>query len=454
VKGHRSGNLEAEIYASLKLAQAEPLYFSYLKKDERNYINKMIFEMEMLAMNSEKSANGFSSKYKAMLLNFLGFNHVSQTNIFGIENGSAWTRSANFLKTMTVDALYTLGPFLLTLNKLRFMNFEQANDKRLHNVVLNIAEKMSLLEKIMEIDGTSLSEARNSLESKARAIPEKIRNFSTRKSYYWGRILLPWIASVSVFLIYNNTPRDVLQYEVVNQLLPYGHQIYWGKEYLRDITEKTGPLERGKTLVAYSAKMFANIDHKQKPVMALPEFRNWGGQGFDSLRITTMLDLNEVDLSQYDNVVVISHGDVDFLDVGFPTHQVKKLKKDANIIYFACLLGQQGGDSIDSEKWLQFSKSVLNGGKAFAATQRIGILYNPDSAGPSLNRGKEILYEFAMGAFTLFLEGAGGTLAAKILMNASDAALNEYFLMPKGVRIYDSSTDQVIYVPSVENSVE
>jgi hypothetical protein len=452
IKAHQENRKEGEVYALFNYAIENSAQFT-LGPITVSALRSLNMKLEMQSLDEEYATRGKSFHLFSRVLNFLGVSHLVQDNIFGVRPPSLTNYKLQSLKSPVEDAFLTVGPLFYSLTKL-FRKSSNKNERLALNSLRGALTPSSpLLEDLANLDGISKEEARDKLIKNLDLVGNNLSRKAPERSWVMGRVLLPWIAALAIVLSHGAPPSLYLSFEA-SRLLPYSHQPYTGKQYMNDVTSQVGDLKKGKLLIAFSNDLFAEIDFKASPPMAIPEFRKLDtGANVDQIRIARLSDLSFEDIGTYDNIIIFSHGLPDSLAMpgGFPKGHFPKLKKGANIIYFSCLLGQRGGKTPDDEEWIKFSKSILDGGKAIVSTQILWTPIDPDYAGRTLDLNTERRAILGDNLETVISEGSGLEQTAFGVFSGYWAFRDKYYFESKGIRVYDSEKDQVKFLPSVPN---
>lgn len=123
----------------------------------------------------------------------------------------------------------------------------------------------------------------------------------------------------------------------------------------------------------------------------------------------------------------------------------RRLKAGANLIFFSCSFGDTylSENYEKNETWVKISRMLLNGGKAVAATSDLFTYFGPDDI---LEYEREVIRIMRAVKDTRY--HATGSFLLRMMY-----VLYERFGRLPGIRVYDSTTDEVQFYPGkIEDS--
>ncbi|PWU15342.1 MAG: hypothetical protein C5B49_11940 [Bdellovibrio sp.] len=439
LKAHQEGRREGEIYALLKLG----LTTQNLSRADRSSIKRSLFNLELMAFEKDPSLK----KNSRNLVSFFGFNYFFQPTVFGVRPYSALRYRLKSLPTLAADLFFTIGPVMASGQRRRYMDVARFAD--LARVVVPVAQRHGLLTRFAEMNNFSVEESASRLRDQAQQVDQSLRAQS-ENAWYYGRSLIPLIAAALIMVAQVPDiplmPWQFLQAHA-DSFIPKEYRSMTGQQFLADVENQIGSLQNGRLLIAYSDALFPALGQVKDLPLKLSEFSKYQSDRLKLVEISSLSELTaREDLGVYDNIIIFSHGGPDAMGVGLQaTHFGSQLKERANVIFYACLIGQKGSHHGQrAEAWVEFAKSLLrdNGGKAIVATQAINV--DPHNRLMREVDGRT----YAAHVFSGYLGyGSGFIQAQDVIKNVIQAAADDYYFDP-GIRVYDSKTGQTTLVPT------
>lgn len=414
-----------------------------IPKSDIKQLKQLAFEFELASL--ENTSNGVAgNNHTGALFNILGLTSLLQKNVFGVQHKSNFRQSLKGLRSVAADLFFAFGPLLWSLLRVNKV-FSMPHDQVI-KAMIQTAEQNSILTNLANLHSTSLAAARSELSDR---LNWNFSNYVSRLPFsLWGlgRKLVPWMIALPIYSL-GVTPIDFTSI-VTNGLRPYPYRLYSDSEFMSDINRQVGDIKNGKTLLIYNDRLFAETDGRPNVAKGVKIFDGFPSENLNTKNFDSVEEILNMDLSSYDNVVILAHGSPDSFSTNMQLRPNKKMKKGANLIFLSCLVGQKGETKGEDEQWIQFSRTLLNGGKAFVSTQLILADLDFNKMGEATNpeqHKQNVMKEKGSN----FILGATGVLPAAIVgYNAYWAWNNEYYFKPKGLRIYDSSTNTTTYIPS------
>lgn len=436
-QAHKNQNKEGTLYALLRLAQIQFKNQS-IHPILRSIIQQTIEVLEANSFQRDYFRTSSSAEKVGATLSFLGLHHPLQAEVFGIAPYSRSHHALRGIKPILWDWALSAGPAMIAFKRKMFIPKHESYQNAMESVIQRMQEELTRFN----------PEAPPLVVTDLMEVLRQQTQHEISQSWLKGRFTGPLLIAFSFMLVSGSTPGPIVR-ERITELVPYSQSPYMASDFVRDIETRVLALEKKKNLLIYSDSLFPKINHRERPPMADPNIRHIDEESaLDMRSIHAIIDLQKMPLGDYDNVIVLAHGHPDKLDVGLNPEGLPKLKEGANLIFYSCLLGQRGYEGKGEEQWVKFSRQLLQGGKAITATQTIYVELNPDAAGASVNP----LTEFAVKKVNQLLratgEVTGFALLNQLLLNLDFAFSNEFYLKPKGIRVFDSSKNEITYFPS------
>jgi hypothetical protein len=461
ISAHQNGDSTREIYALLKWAENSNKRLS-LSKDTLTSIKGTLLNLELLFLDEEFSKNGFAGNFLSHFFNFIGLSPIFQKKIEGASLRLSLSQKMNFLAAVKSDLYYLIGPLFFSF--VEHPNFVKSDHSENKNNIISLfsnlaydffSENSVILNPLIElaaIEKKPILKINYDLNLKTEEVFKKIQSDVHIKTWNKGRIIFPWIITLIILLTQDESRTDYFT-EPVKNLIPYGYQKYTTEEFLNDVEKQIGILKNKKILIIYTSNIASQVDSLPNPLFgfsSLESIEN-GNNNIDAVKIEHMSDLKNLNLNQFDDIIIFAHGLPDYVS-GFnlEAKDLPKLKLKANLIFFSCLVGQKGL-SDGSENWVEFSKAILDKGKAIVVTQEITGQYKKEVT------NQKFKTSMLTHKITEFIGEGFGILQIVLpiiylgeKMSEVNQMANEYYFEPKGIRIYDSATGKTEFYKSTK----
>lgn len=435
-------NKEGQVYTLVQMALVNDRFRKETSEYGLSNLKDITYRLDLHAY-ARKSSN-IRMKTKETTANFFGIAPLMHKTIYGapVLPQTRWSKT---VKTIAGDMAFALGGVIFSVAKY-IVAPKPIHEYQVDSVRDELHKFISSHEVLSEL---STSEKLQILENTTSLLSELKK--PTYRSWLLGRLLIPWMITASSVAFMDQLPYDLATYNI-KKMMPVNFRPYSGNSYFSDIQSQIGNFKQSKTLILYQ-NLWPQIDYRENPVMAVDTIKQLTKE--KNVETKKIKDLSEIyqlkQIDEYDTVIILAHGSPDKISGNWPDNiPMPKMKKGANLIFLSCLLGQKGVDKsgdVFSESWVAFSDSILNEGKAFAATQLLYVNLEKADGGKIVDPEKHNAENLKFKVIQIAGSAMGFPLVTDVITNGIGYLGNDYYSV-KGIRVYDSKTQQTTYVPS------